>query len=154
MPMAVRGAVPAKARPKPAATAKAKPAKRPRAAKADGHAPVAAFIASLPGWQSTLGKRIDAIIVREAPGVKKAIKWNSAMYGLPGRGWFASMGGFSKYVKVNFFAGARLRPTPPGGSGKTMRYVDIPSLEALDEKQMASWVRQAAAIPGWASGPA
>jgi hypothetical protein len=49
----------------------------PQIAKADGDAPVQAYIAAMPGWKRDLGKRLDALIVRTVPGVRKAVKWNS-----------------------------------------------------------------------------
>jgi hypothetical protein len=60
----------------------------PQIAKADGDAPVQKYIAAMPGWKSAVGKRLDAIIVRAVPRVRKAVKWNTPMYGIEGRGWF------------------------------------------------------------------
>ena len=121
----------------------------PQIAKAEGDAPVKAYIAAMPGWKRDVGKRLDAIIVRKVPKVLKAVKWNSPFYGIDGRGWFLSFHVFARYVKVTFFRGASLRPMPPGASKhKDVRYVDIHE-DDLDEAQMAAWVKQAAAIPGW-----
>ena len=121
----------------------------PQIAKADGDAPVQAYIAAMPGWKSDLGRRLDALIVREVPNVRKAVRWNSPFYGIEGQGWFLSYHVLTRYVKVTFFQGASLEPVPPG-SGKVNdpRWVDIYEGE-LDEEQMAEWVRQAAALPGW-----
>ena len=122
----------------------------PQIAKADGDAPVQAYIAAMPGWKSDLGKRLDALIVRTAPNVRKAVKWNSPFYGIEGQGWFLSFHVFTRYVKVTFFRGASLRPVPPGASKhKDVRYFDIHEGDELDEAQMANWVKQAAALPGW-----
>jgi hypothetical protein len=88
----------------------------PQIAKADGDAPVQAYIAAMPGWKRDLGKRLDALIVRNVPDVRKAVKWNSPFYGVEGRGWFLSFHVFTRYVKVTFFAGTALRPVPPGAS--------------------------------------
>jgi hypothetical protein len=121
----------------------------PQIAKADGDAPVQAYIAAMPGWKSGLGKRLDALIVRSVPDVRKAVRWNSPFYGIEGRGWFLSFHVFARYVKVTFFNGASLRPVPTGPSKhKDVRYVDIHE-DDFDEAQMADWVRQAAALPGW-----
>src|SRR5437016_3254418 len=127
----------------------------PRIAKADGDAPVQAYIAGMPGWKRDLGKRLDALIVRNVPDVRKAVKWNSPLYGIEGQGWFLSFHVFSHYVKVAFFRGTSLRPVPPGASkGKDTRYIDIHEGDELDEAQMANWVKQAAALPGFlAPGP-
>ncbi len=121
----------------------------PQIAKADGDAPVQAYIAAMPGWKRDLGKRLDALIVRNVPNVRKAVKWNSPFYGIEGQGWFLSFHVFTRYVKVTFFRGTSLRPVPPGGTGKDARWIDIHEGDQLDEAQMATWVKQAAALPGW-----
>jgi hypothetical protein len=136
---------------------RAKPVKllaggNPQIAKADGAAPVRAYIAGMPGWKRDVGKRLDALIMRNVPNVRKAVKWNSPFYGVEGQGWFLSFHVFTRYVKVAFFRGASLRPVPPGASkDKNTRYMDIHEGE-LDEAQMATWVKQAAALPGWVPG--
>jgi len=122
----------------------------PQIAKADGDAPVQAYIAALPDWKSDVGRRLDALIVRTVPGVRKAVKWNSPFYGVEGQGWFLSFHTFTNYVKVTFFQGTSLRPPPPGESKqKDVRYFDIHEREHLDDGQLTTWVRQAAALPGW-----
>jgi hypothetical protein len=122
----------------------------PQIAKADGDAPVQAYIAAMPGWKSALGKRLDALIVRSVPNVRKAVKWNSPLYGIKGKGWFLGLHTFTKYVKVAFFRGTSLRPLPPGESRtRDTRYLDIREADELDEAQMARWVKQAAALPGF-----
>ena len=120
----------------------------PQIAKADGDAPVQAYIAAMPGWKGNIGKRLDALIVRNVPNVRKAVKWNSPLYGIEGQGWFLGFHVFTHYVKVTFFRGTSLRPVPPGGTGKDARWIDIHE-DDLDEAQMAKWVKQAAALPGW-----
>jgi len=121
----------------------------PQIAKGDGDAPVQAYIGAMPDWKRDVGRRLDALIVRTVPGVRKAIKWNSPFYGIEGQGWFLSFHVFTRYVKVTFFKGGSLRPVPPGASKqKDVRYLDIHEGE-LDEKQVALWVKQAAALPGW-----
>lgn len=122
----------------------------PQIAKADGAAPVKAYIEAMPGWKRDVGRRLDRIIVRTVPGVQKAVKWNSPLYGVEGRGWFLGIHCFTKYVKVSFFRGAALKPMPPGASKqKDVRYFDIHEDTSLDERLVAEWVRQAAALPGW-----
>jgi hypothetical protein len=124
----------------------------PQIAKADGDAPVQAYIAAMPGWKSDLGKRLDALIMRNVPLVRKAVRWNSPFYGVEGQGWFLSFHVLTRYVKVTFFAGTSLRPVPPGGTPKSKdaRWIDLYEGDELDEAQMATWVKQAAALPGWA----
>jgi hypothetical protein len=127
----------------------------PQIAKADGDAPVKAYIRAMPGWKRDVGKRLDALIVRTVPGVRKAVKWNSPMYGIEGQGWFLGFHVFTHHVKVTFFRGASLRPLPPGPSKhEDVRYIDIREGDDLDEAQMASWVKQAAGLPGWNPGRA
>jgi hypothetical protein len=122
----------------------------PQIAKADGDAPVQAYIAAMPGWKRDIGKHLDALIVRTVPNVRKAVKWNSPFYGIDGQGWFLGLHTFTRYVKVAFFRGTSLRPVPPGASkSKDTRYIDIHEGDELDEVQMAAWVKQAAALPGW-----
>jgi hypothetical protein len=123
----------------------------PQIAKADGDAPVQAYIAAMPGWKRDIGKRLDALIVRNVPNLRKAVKWNSPMYGIEGQGLFLGFHTFTHYVKVTFFRGTSLRPVPPGGTGKDARWIDIHE-DDLDEAQMATWVKQAAALPGWVPG--
>ena len=120
----------------------------PQIAKADGDAPVEAYIAAIPGWKREIGKRLDALIVRNAPGVRKAVKWNSPFYGIEGQGWFVSFHVFTRYVKLTFFRGTSLRPAPPGGTSKEARWIDIHE-DDFDEAQITSWIKQAAALPGW-----
>jgi hypothetical protein len=121
----------------------------PRIAKADGDAPVQAYIAAMPGWKSDVGRRLDALIAGTVPGVRKAVKWNSPFYGVEGQGWFLGIHCFTTYVKVAFFRGASLRPLPPGGSKRQdTRYLDIHEDDQLDEARFAAWVKQASRLPG------
>ena len=122
----------------------------PQIAKGDGDAPVRAYIAAMPGWKRDVGSRLDAIIVRTVPGVRKAVKWNSPFYGVEGQGWFLSFHCYTRYIKVAFFRGADLKPPLPVGSkDRNARYVHIEDGRPVDEAQLAEWIRQAAGIPGW-----
>jgi hypothetical protein len=123
----------------------------PQIAKADGDGPVQAYITAMPGWKNAIGKRLDALIVRAVPKVRKAVKWNSPFYGVDGQGWFLSFHVFTHYVKVTFFRGSSLDPVPPSPSKvKDTRYLDIREA-GFDEAQFVKWVKQAAAIRGWMS---
>ena len=123
----------------------------PQIAKGDGDAPVQAYIAAMPGWKSDIGRRLDALIARTVPNVRKAVKWNSPFYGIDGHGWFLGVHSYTRYIKLAFFRGTSLRPLPPGESkSKDVRYLDIREGDQLDEAQLATWVKQAAALPGWA----
>jgi hypothetical protein len=146
------------ARKKPAAkTAAPEPGAKPRLLsggnpqipKGEGDAPVQAYIAALPGWKRALGERLDAVIVRTLPDVKKAVKWNSPHYGTEANGWFLGVHAFTRYLKVAFFRGASLDPVPPGTSKQAdVRYFDIYEDAPFDEDQFADWVRQASKLPG------
>jgi hypothetical protein len=139
-----------KKRPKPSQRPRLLSGGNPQIAKADGDAPVKAYIAALPGWKSAVGRRLDAILSQSVPSAHKAVKWNSPFYGVEGRGWFLSFHSYTRYLKVAFFNGASLQPLPPGDSkSKAVRYLDIRENDKLDEKQLASWFKQAAALPGW-----
>src|SRR5215217_2551777 len=121
----------------------------PQIAKAEGNAPVQAYIAAMPGWKSGVGRRLDALITRTVPGVRKAVKWNSPFYGVEGQGWFLSFHCFARYLKLAFFRGTSLRPTPPGASKhKDVRYLDIYEDVPLDEAQFIAWVTQASQLSG------
>ncbi len=121
----------------------------PQIAKAEGDAPVQAYIAAMPGWKQGVGRRLDTLITRAVPDVRKAVKWNSPFYGADSDSWFLSFHCFTNYVKVAFFRGASLRPNPPVASKqKEVRYLHIHEDEPLDETQFTGWVKQASQFPG------
>lgn len=122
----------------------------PQVAKADGDAPVQAYIDAMPGWKRDVGRELDALVTRTVPGVRKAVKWNSPLYGVDGRGWFVGIHCFAKYIKVAFFQGARLSPPPPVGSkDPDARYFHIHEGDPLDEARLAKWMKQASRLEGW-----
>lgn len=122
----------------------------PQIAKADGAAPVSAYIAAMPDWKRDVGRRLDRLISKTVPGVCKAVKWNTPFYGVEGQGWFLGYHCLTKYVKVAFFRGTSLRPMPPGASKQEhVRYFDIYEDTTFDEELMAGWIRQASKLPGW-----
>lgn len=125
----------------------------PQIAKADGDAPVQAYIAALSGWKRERAEQLDRLITEVVPGVQKAVKWNSPFYGVEGEGWFLGVHTFTRYLKVNFFKGTSLRPLPPVASASgEARYVHLSDQEPFDAALLADWIRQAAAIPGWKMG--
>ncbi len=140
----------------PAATAGA-PVKllsggNPQIAKADGHAPVLGYIAAMPGWKREVGARIDQLIVDELPEVEHAVKWNSPLWGCPGRGWFLGLHCFKAYIKLAFFKGASLKPPPPvAAADPDTRYLHLHSMDDLDETMFRGWIRQARRLEGWQS---
>lgn len=124
----------------------------PQIAKGDGNGPVQDYIAAMPGWKSEAGARLDALIEATVPGVEKAVRWNSPFYGVPGQGWFLCFHCFNRYIKVTWFRGQQLDPVPLVGSkDPDARYLHIFEDEPVDEAQLAGWLKQAAAIPGWIS---
>lgn len=140
---------------KKAKTAKKKDAPRllsggnPQIAKGYGDGPVQAYIAAIPDWKREVARRIDALIERGVPKVRKAVKWNSPLYGMREGEWFMSMHCFDKYIKVAFFNGAELVPLPPVSSKqKKVRYLHVHEDGAMDEGQFVKWVRQASNLEG------
>ncbi len=111
-----------------------------------------AYIEAMPGWKREVGERLDELIVRAVPGVRKAVRWNSPFYGVEGQGWFLSYHCITRYVKVAFFRGASLRPPPPVESkNEGTRYLHIHEGEwgnGLDEALLERWIRQASELPG------
>lgn len=121
----------------------------PQIAKGYGDAPVQAYIAAMPGWKREMGGRLDVLIERVVPGVHKAVKWNSPLYGVEGEGWFLGVHCFTRYIKVAFFRGTSLQPVPPGESkSQDTRYLNIHEDGAFDEAQFSAWVKQASQLPG------
>jgi len=127
-------------------TGRASPAKA-----AVGDKPVFAYISSLPQPQRSIAERVDALAAKTLPALQRSVKWGMAWYGV-GNGWCFSCGGFAGHVKLTFGRGTALTPVPPVapiGMGKDSRGVDLESVDDLDERQLASWMRQATAIPGF-----
>ena len=134
---------------KPAARPKLLSGGNPQIPKGDGDGPVQAYIDAMPGWKSEVGRRLDALIVRSVPEVRKAVRWNTPFYGIEGRGWFLGLHCFTKYIKVSFLNGGSLQPLPPIASKQEdVRYLHINENDEFDARQFAEWVKQAAALPG------
>ncbi|HET7111163.1 MAG TPA: DUF1801 domain-containing protein [Gemmatimonadales bacterium] len=126
-------------------TGKASPAKA-----ADGDKPVFAYIASLPQPQRGIAEKIDALAATTLPGLQRSVKWGMSYYGV-GDGWCFCCGGFAKHVKLMFVNGVTLTPVPPVtpvAMGKSTRGVELESVEDLDARQVAAWMKQATAVPG------
>ncbi|MDP9422486.1 MAG: DUF1801 domain-containing protein [Pseudomonadota bacterium] len=122
----------------------------PQIPKGEGDEPVQAYIAAMPDWKKDVGRRLDKLVETTVPDVCKAVKWNSPFYGVDGKSWFLSFHVFTRYVKLTFFQGASFKPLPPGSSKhKDVRYLDIHEDDEWDEEQLKSWIKQAAALPGW-----
>ena len=128
-----------------AMTGRASPAKA-----ALGDKPVFAYIASLPQPQRGIAERVDALAARTLPGLQRSVKWGMAYYGV-GDGWCFSSGGFAGHVKLMFINGVALTPVPPVtpiGMGRSTRGVELKSVKDIDERQIADWMTQVAAVPG------
>lgn len=120
----------------------------PQVAKADGDAPVQAWIAALSGWQRERAVRVDELVTRALPGVAKCVRWNSPLYGAEPGTWFLGLHVFTKYLKLAFVQGASLQPQPPGASKQAhVRYLDLREHDELDEPQFMAWVQQASRLP-------
>jgi len=128
-----------------AMTGRASPAKA-----AVGDKPVFGYIASLPRPQRGIAESVDALAAKTLPGLQRSVKWGMAYYGV-GDGWCFSCGGFAGHVKLMFINGTGLKPVPPVtpvGMGKATRGVELRSVADLDERQIAAWMKQVAAVPG------
>lgn len=139
----------------PASTGKhlSRKARKPAAlAKSDGAGGVRAYIASMEPWQASIARRVDALVVKLVPDVRKAVRWHSPFYGVEGQGWFLAFAAFQFHIKFSFFKGSALKPVPPVGQFRDVRSLDVRAADRLDEKQLARWIKQAAAIPGWDGG--
>ena len=126
-------------------TGKASPAKA-----AVGDEPVFTYIASLPQPQRGIAESVDALAARTLPGLQRSVKWGMSYYGV-GDGWCFCCGGFAGHVKLMFINGAALDPVPPVtpvGMGRSTRGVELQSVDDIDERQIASWMKQVAAVPG------
>jgi hypothetical protein len=103
----------------------------------------------MPDWKQEIGRRVDRLIVSNVPGVRKAVRWNTPFYGIEGQGWFLGFHCLTKYVKLSFFRGTMLDPIPPVASKQEhVRYFHIHEGDVIDEETLASWIRQAADLPG------
>lgn len=121
----------------------------PQIPKADGDAPVQDYIAAMPGWKRAIGEALDALIERQVPDVHKAVRWNTPFYGVSGQGWFLGINCCTKYVKVSWLNGTALDPQPPIAlKQEHVRYWHVFEDDEIDHDAVASWVRQAAAVPG------
>jgi hypothetical protein len=121
----------------------------PQIPKADGDAPVQAYVAAMPGWKRDVGRHLDALIARTLPNVRKAVRWNTPFYGIEGQGWFLGMHCFTKFVKLTFLNGASLRPVPPVASKQEqVRYFHIHEGDPMDDEKLSDWIRQASEVPG------
>ena len=121
----------------------------PQIPKGDGEGPVRDYVAAMPGWKSKIGERLDALLSKTIPDVRKAVRWNQPFYGTDGETWLVAFRCYTEYVQVQFLKGSSLDPQPPKASKhEEVRYLDIYEDDELDEKQLRSWFEQSAKLPG------
>lgn len=89
----------------------------------------------------------DELIRAAIPGLKYAVKWKKAYYGLPELGWVIEMAAYAVSVNVVFFGGAEFDSPPPLGEGS--RYVTVRTLEEVESPEMYHWIEQATRFPDW-----
>ncbi|SFR80805.1 DUF1801 domain-containing protein [Mitsuaria sp. TWR114] len=133
----------------PAATGVLLAGGNPQIPKGHGDAPVQAYIAALTGWKQIVVRRLDALVTDAVPEVRKAVKYNSPLYGMDGETWFLGIHVMTRYVKVAFFNGRSLDPMPPVES-KTAhaRYLHVSEQDPLDEAVFIAWAKAASELPG------
>ena len=120
----------------------------PQIAKADGDAPVQAYIAAMPGWKRDVGPQPRRPHRAHRSQRQKAVKWNSPFYGIEGQGWFLGFHCFTKYVKVAFFRGTSLSPIPPGESKRRTPATSTSTrTTSSTEKLLASWISRVGSCP-------
>jgi len=121
----------------------------PQIPKADGDAPVQAYISAMPGWKKDIGRQLDSLVGATIPEARKAVRWNSPFYGMDGNGWFLSFHCLTNCVKVTFLNGGSLEPPPPEPSKQPdVRYLHVSEAQPLDEGRFVEWIKQASELPG------
>ncbi len=106
----------------------------------------------MPEPQRGILEKIDALAENTLPGLERGVKWGMAYYGVDD-GWCFNAGAFIGHVKLMFIRGTDISPEPPLKpttiGGKSTRLIEIASIENIDERQVASWMKQVAALPGF-----
>ena len=115
----------------------------------ESHAEIEDWIRRVMPDLHPIVERLDGSIRETIPGLRYAVKWKKAYYGLPELGWIIEMVAYDVSVNVVFFAGARFDPPPPLGSTDTTRYVKVKTLEEAQGPEMGRWLEQAGRVPGW-----
>jgi hypothetical protein len=133
--------------------AMAKP-RKPNAARrppvpSDSHADIEGWIRRVMPDLDPIVKRLDELICETIPGLRYAVKWKRAYYGLPELGWIIEMVAYDVSVNVVFFGGAELDPPPPLGTTDRSRYVKVKTFDEAEGPEMHKWVEQAGRVPGW-----
>ena len=94
-------------------------------------------------------KALDGSIRAVVPGLRYAVKWKRAFYGLPGHGWIIEIAPYDVSVNVVFLGGADFDPPPPLGTTGRTRYVKVANLEEGRRPELLGWIEQAGRTPGW-----
>ena len=115
----------------------------------DSHADIEDWIRRVMPDLHPIVERLDESIRETIPGVRYAIKWKNAYYGLPDLGWIIEMVAYDVSANVVFFGGAEFDPPPPLGTTERTRYVKLTNLEESQGPDMHTWIEQAGRVPGW-----
>ena len=94
-------------------------------------------------------ERLDESIRETIPGLRYAIKWKNAYYGLPELGWIIEMVAYDVSVNVVFFGGADFDFPPPLGTTDRSRYIKLTTPEEAQGPEIHDWIKQAGRVPGW-----
>jgi len=105
-------------------------------------------IEELDDWRGELLKRLRGIILKAAPGISEAWKWNTPAWEKDGL--ICAAGAFNDHVKLNFFKGAALKDPKhifnSGLDAMTTRAVDFFKGDKVDEAALTALVREAVAL--------
>ena len=127
---------------------------RPRAARtppepSESHAEIHDRIRRVMPDLQPIFERLDGSIRETLPGLRYAVKWKNAFYGLPDLGWIIEIAPYDVSVNVIFFGGADFDPPPPLGTTDRTRYVKVRTLEEAQRPELLGWIEQAGRVPGW-----
>ena len=115
----------------------------------DSHADIEDWVRRVMPDMHPIVKRLDGVICETIPGLRFAVKWKQAYYGLPEQGWIIEMAAYAVSVNVVFFGGSDFEPSPPLGETGRSRYVKVATREEAQGPEMRNWIEQAKRVPGW-----
>ncbi len=115
----------------------------------ESHAEIEDWIRRVMPDLHPIVERLDGSIRETIPGLRYAVKWKRAYYGLPQLGWIIEMVAYDVSVNVVFFGGAEFDPPPPLGSTERTRYVKVKTVEDAKGAEMRRWIKQAGRVRGW-----
>ena len=115
----------------------------------ENHAEIEEWIRRVMPDLHPIVERLDASIRETLSGLRYAVKWKKAYYGLPELGWIIEMVAYDVSVNVVFLGGAEFDPPPPLGTTGRTRYVKVRTLEEARAPEMRTWIEQAGRVRGW-----